>query len=371
MNAHRRKVLEEFGAGPAEVEELLRYNENTFKAPPPGTSFPLPDEPFVSVWDGYAREAAESDVATVLQKKLVQLTFPIRRGISEDASYRAATRRGIRPDSSSNILYLEAPQELSLTLHQTLAGRIPILIARNRADFESLVQAFLFRNEPQTVPRSMGAAMISGYNSWDRVGRYRARWESSHPDATEEMWKAEFSRLVPRKERYQDRFIILSDGPYSNVPASELGLDEARWRDLSLVIRREHECAHYFTRRVFASMQNRLLDELIADYAGIVCALGHFQVDWFLRFMGLEDPNRYRTGGRLENYRGDPPLSDKAFAILKRLLRSAAIQLGDFDQRFVPKNRNGILCGLTALTLEELAGPEAETLLRNACAQWE
>ncbi len=369
--AHRREVLKGFKAGPSEVEELLTYNENSFKAPHPGTSFPLPDEPFVAVWDEYVEEAAGSDVAAVLRRSLVQLAFPIRKGISEDTSYRAATRRGVLPDPSPEFLYLDAPKELSLALHQTLGGRVPILIARHRTDFESLVRAFLFRNEPQAVPRSMGAAMISGYNNWDRVRRYRARWEGGHPGASETMWQVEFSRLIPRKELYQDRFIILSDGPYSGVPAAELGLDEARWKGLSLVIRREHECAHYFTRRVFASMRNRLLDELIADYSGIVSALGHFREDWFLRFMGLEDQYRYRNGGRLENYRGDPPLSDKAFAVLQRLVRSAAKQLAHFDHESVPTNRDVILCGLATLTLEELAGPKGEMLLRKACREWE
>lgn len=46
-----------------------------------------------------------------------------------------------------------------------------------------------------------------------------------------------------------------------------------------------------------------MLDELIADYAGIVAAWGRYRADWFLRFVGLEDYPRYREGGRLQNYR--------------------------------------------------------------------
>ena len=88
------------------------------------------------------------------------------------------------------------------------------------------------------------------------------------------------------------------------MPAADLGLAEAEWREMSLVIRREHECAHYFTRRLFGSMRNNLLDELIADYAGLVAATGRFRADWFLRFIGLEEFPRYRPGGRLDLYRG-------------------------------------------------------------------
>ncbi len=74
-------------------------------------------------------------------------------------------------------------------------------------------------------------------------------------------------------------------------------------------------------------MRNSLLDELIADWAGITAAAGRFRADWFLRFMGLEEEGRYRAGGRLENYRGKPPLSDGAFKVLQSLVRNAARKL--------------------------------------------
>ena len=46
-------------------------------------------------------------------------------------------------------------------------------------------------------------------------------------------------------------------------------------------------------------MRNNLHDELIADYAGITAAIGHYRAAWFLRFLGLEDYPTYRPGGRL------------------------------------------------------------------------
>jgi hypothetical protein len=52
----------------------------------------------------------------------------------------------------------------------------------------------------------------------------------------------------------------------------------------------------YFTRRVFGSMRNNMLDELIADYIGIIEAMGTYQADWFLRFVGLEDFPMVRGG---------------------------------------------------------------------------
>jgi hypothetical protein len=143
-----------------------------------------------------------------------------------------------------------------------------------------------------------------------------------------------------------------------------MGLSEPEWQRLSLVIRLEHECTHYFTRRLFNSMRNNLLDELIADYKGIVAATGHYRADWFLRFLGLESFPHYREGGRLQNYRGQPPLSDGAFKILQVLVKAAAENLERFEAEHTDELRETsfqplMLMGLTYLTLEELASQEA------------
>jgi AraC-like DNA-binding protein len=94
-----------------------------------------------------------------------------------------------------------------------------------------------------------------------------------------------------------------------------MGLDEQEWLQLSLIIRLEHECIHYLTSRLFNLMRNNLLDELIADYGGIVAACGYYRADWFLRFLGLESFPDYRAGGRLENYHHAITLSDVAKAV--------------------------------------------------------
>ena len=82
------------------------------------------------------------------------------------------------------------------------------------------------------------------------------------------------------------------------------------------------------------SMRNNLLDELIADYRGIVASSGCYRADWFLRFLGLESFPHYREGGRLQNYRGQPTLSDGAFKILQALVKAAAENLQHFDAEY-------------------------------------
>lgn len=372
----RARVLRDLGASESEVDELLRYNENLFRVPDPLPPFPLPDEPFVEAWEGYAREAETRGVFPVLRDALVQLRFPVAPGISATDAYQAAIRRGVLPpdDGDRAGLVLEAPERLRLFLHPTAAGRLPVLVAGSRADFVALVRALARKGEPEPVPDSMGALVVGGYVNWGRVARLRAVWEEGEVDLGEmEEWS--LGAIRDRKELYQDRFVVLSDGPYSGVAAPEMGLADEAWRRLSLTIRLEHECAHYFTRRVLGSMRNALHDELIADYCGISAAAGRFRADWFLRFMGLEDETAYRPGGRLEVYRGTPPLSDGAFAVLQRLMRRAAANLEATDAALDPSFRTmdgrarGVLV-LAELTLEALAGGGgAERLLVRLSAE--
>ena len=205
--------------------------------------------------------------------------------------------------------------------------------------------------------------MVSGFNDWERIRQYRRRWEDESGSTSEAAWKEEFRRLVPRKALYQDRFLILSDGPYSGVAASEMGFAEDEWRRLSTTIRLEHECTHYFTLRVFGSMRNNILDELIADFMGITAAAGRYRSDWLLRFMGLESFPTYREGGRLQNYRGHPPLSDGAFRVLQALVKDASENLESSRAGRAspggPEERAAMLLALTGFRLEDLAGPGA------------
>jgi hypothetical protein len=335
--------------------ELARYLESPFdlSALGRGTVLPLADEPFVATWVRWAEEARQRGAFAVLSENLPQLRFPIREGISGTEDYRAATLKGVPPEELAGAtgLELERPEAIELEIHPSPAGRIPVLLVRGRAEFVALVRALGKRNEPSPVPDSQGALMVGGFNNWARVRELRSRGEA-------------VTATTP-KELYQDRFILLSDGPYSAVPAADLGLGEEEWREISLAIRRDHECAHYFTRRLFGSMRNHAHDELMADWAGLIAATGRFRADWFLRFLGLEDPSRYRPGGRLDLYRGD--LSDEAFATLHELIRSAALNLEAFRPETL-EDRARMLAALASLRLDELASPEGGALLEEALA---
>ncbi len=385
LQAARTEILRRFGASPADTEELLRYTENRFAAAIADIAdiadvadsadsagieirLPLADEPFVATWRTYLDQASRQGAWAVLARALPQLSFPIRAGISQSPGYRRATRAGAPPAEQEEAggLGLERPELVEIRLHATPAGAIPLILCSHRPDFVALVQALAKRNEPEPVPPAQGAVMITGYINWERVRALRKVWQEDGTLVAGSAFAAEKERalLDAHRDLYQDRIILLSDGPYSGVPAADLGLVDHEWRDASLAIRREHECTHYFTRRLFGAMSNNVLDELIADWAGITAVTPTFRADWFLRFVGLEAFPAYRLGARLDIYRGKPPLSDRAFTILQALLHQAAHHLEAWD-RSRPRlaspllDRALVTWTLATCDFETLAGPAA------------
>ncbi len=369
--------LRDDNASAAEVEQLLRYDGSRFPPPDPALAraAPLPDEPFVACWRSWADEAATRGAYAVLRDHLPQLAFPIRAGISGSEAYRAATLRGVPPAEIAEAtgLGLERPEALELYLHHGFAGSVPVLVAGHRSDFARLVRALSRRNEPVPVPPAQGAITVAGYNNWTRIRALRQAWESRRPaERDTATWREAFARIRADKPLYQDRFILLSDGPYSTVPAAALGLEDSEWRRRSLEIRREHACAHYYTRRVYGRMRNHLLDELIADYVGLTAATGRYRAAWFLRFIGLEDHPRYRPATRLDLYRGDPPVSGGAFRVLRHLVHDAARTLQAWDAATHgqrprdPYDQARSIRAMASLGLLDLAAPDGVERLDRA-----
>ena len=314
----RRAALRRLGASAADLDPLLDYTANPFDPSGPLT---LNDEPFVSVWESYREASTTNGVFPVLQQALVQLRFPIRKNLGETEAYRAATRRGSlaalgRSGLLDGGLRLEAPERLRLELRPTPAGRIPVLTAPVRADFVALVQALTRRNAPTPLPDTMGALMVSGYNNWGRVARHRRAWVDAGGRGS---WTEVFRDLVSRKDQYQDRFVLLSEGPYSGLAADVVGLDPARWVRVSAALRAEHEAAHYYCRRALGAMRVNAFDEVIADAYALACGTAGYREDWQRLFLFGSDGDA--ASGRLAHY--TPGLSPAAVRIVERLVRSA------------------------------------------------
>ena len=327
---------------------------------------PLVDEPHIARWSVYADEARSVGSLPALERRFPQLQFPVREGISQDPAYRGATRRGERPRRSpGDGPDFRAPESVVLSVHESMAGRIPVIVASERVDFELLVQAFTERNEPVPVPRSMGACIVKGFNNWDRIREYRKTWEAGNDHPTERAWLQEFEAVKKQKALYQDTFIILSGGPYSAVSSDALSLGPEQWTRESVAIRREHELFHYFTHRVFGSMRNNILDELLADFIGLLRVYGEYRTEYALRFLGLEEHPTFREGGRLENYR-EPPLPDDCLPVIQSLCVAGIENLHRISETLGSEVgsllRTALLAGVLAgRRLDELSQPENVT----------
>lgn len=193
---------------------------------------------------------------------------------------------------------LEDYKSLETVLFQSFGGRIPVMHMKDREEFEKLICAIFYKGEKREIPKSMGAMAIKG-------------------------WKDLFGK--------PHRAILLSDGYYSAVAPEDIGLEASDWINKSFVLRRTHECAHYYTLRAYGFMNNALKDELIADAMGIIEAFGEYRADLFLRFVGLENYPQYREGGRLQNYLPkDRQATEEEFKEMQDTAYSAAKSLEDF-----------------------------------------
>lgn len=358
--AGRRELVAALGATGAALEELAAYLDDAYRGLA-GAATP-PEEPQTPFWRRCAAEAARDGVVRALARRFPQCGFPIEPGISQTPEYRAATRQGRFSPGAPVRLGLEREDLLSLDVVEGFAGPLPVLVARHRPDFIRLVQALTARNEPEEVPAAMGACLVKGLANWERVGEYRRLWELrlGHP-AGDAAWAAEMATgLAPRKELWQDRLILLSDGPYSAVPAAELGLTDEQWRERSLALRLAHETFHYLTLRRAGTLRSHLLDELLADYAGLVAAFGRYDAARALRFLGLDRLPEIRPEGRLAVYRGT--LSDEALAVLARLVARAAAELETLPAGAMDPAQTAARlvylagCGLDGLATPGLAG---------------
>ena len=198
---------------------------------------PSKDEEFLDKWNAWIDESSTKGVAYVLNSYLIPK----------------------RP------VEFKKPECVSVSIYESIAGKIPIIVVDDDDDFENLIINLAYRGVRPNNIHQQGASFLAGKTN---------------------------------------RFIVLSKKPYSNIPASWMGLEEEDWRKKSMVLRRAHECTHYYTRRYYGTSQNNLHDELMADFFGLYAAFGKYQSKWFTHFMGVDGQN---LDGRLSLYTKDLP----------------------------------------------------------------
>jgi hypothetical protein len=361
-NHEKRAFLKQFVNSDTSIDELLAYTANKFvnkkQVPNTGTT------DFIKTWEHYYQESKTQGSFDTLQKYLVQLQFPVREGISTTESYKNATLKG-RNKTIEECLGLQQSDQVVFELYESpIAGKIPVIVVPEDEDFNIIICALAYKNEPRQLPSSMGALFINGLNNWNRIHALKSEFLQKEPLGN---WREMFkTQIVPNPHLYKDQLIVLSTKDYSGVTCDQIGISQEAWKEASLVIRREHECAHVFTLHYYGSMANNIHDEIIADYAGITQVLQQFNKDWFLHFMGLENEGTYREGGRLQNYQAPFKLAPEAFEGLQVLVKKISATIFDFDAalgNITTKedhiNRIKSICEVDMITMASSKGFEA------------
>lgn len=310
-------------------KEFDSYFQNKFSSDLIKTKQFKGNESSIKFWEDYL-QSEELNAFQILKDFYPQLYFPIESGINKTENYVNTVLKG--KDSYKSIekqLQLNSPEGVNIKIHESIAGKIPVLSIDDDEDFVIFLQCLIHNNNPLAIPQSMGAFLAKGINNWARIHSLKNQWLENNSFGN---WSNEFSEnILPYPDLYKDKIIVLSAKPYSNIPFERLGLSEEEWKTYSYSIRLEHECTHLYTLKKYGYASNNLHDELIADYIGISKAYGSYNKYWMLLFMGLEDYPKYRKGARLQNYLENTHLSEESFQKLTSTIRNAIETIAYFD----------------------------------------
>ncbi len=202
---------------------------------------------------------------------------------------------------------------------ETPAGEVLAVTLYERKDFECFLQIMAYRCAAKEIPRTQGAVLLSGVINWEKIRAHEREFLSSGGD--EAGWNEEFRRFTAVPDNYKDVLIALSAGPYSAVPAKDVGMEEEEWLRASYRIRKAHECTHFICRRLCPEKIDAVWDELIADAVGIFAAFGHYDRAMAERFLGISTEGY--VGGRLENYvEKGPDLNERLEALTQKVRKT-------------------------------------------------
>jgi len=236
------------------------------------------------------------EVIAALAKRFPQLFVAPADGAQE--AHRMASGRGIAPDNATLDHFATDPED-ELREVATPAGPIEVVFLKQRADFETALQILGHKSQPEPIARTVGAITYRGLAGWGKVAAAYAAYRATGG----EDWGGEFARLAKQPGAFRSEIIIISEGPYSNVPASDTPFGEIEWLRVSREIRLYHECAHVVCRRTMPDDVLPIWDEITADVVGLLCATGSYGANLAARFLGVT-PTGF-AGGRLAEYLSD------------------------------------------------------------------
>lgn len=236
------------------------------------------------------------EALAVLATRFPQLYVAPAEGAQ--TAHRLAAGRGIAPAGADLGHFVTSPED-ELREVDTPAGPVEVVFLHNRSDFETFLQIVGHKAEPVPIARTVGAITYRGIADWGKVAAAHAAYVAAGGDD----WPNEFARLARQPGAFRAEIVVISEGPYSNVPANQTPYDEERWLCISREIRLHHECAHVVCRRTMPDDVLPVWDEVTADVVGLLCAIGRYDAALAARFLGVA-PDGY-AGGRLAEYLSD------------------------------------------------------------------
>ncbi len=213
---------------------------------------------------------------------------------AQDA-HRLASGLGIAP-AEANLDHFASSADDELRSVATPAGPVEVLFLKQRRDFETFLQVIGHKAQPVPIARTVGAITYRGLADWAAVAQARADYEA----AGGQDWRSEFARRAKQPGAFRAEIVVISEGPYSNVPASDTPFGDARWLAVSREIRLHHECAHVVCRRTMPDDVLPVWDEVTADVVGLLSATGRYDAQLAARFLGVGESGY--SGGRLPEY---------------------------------------------------------------------
>ncbi len=217
-------------------------------------------------------------------------------------AYKLAAGRGIAPKGATLDHFTSSERDELVTV-ETPAGPVEVVCLTNRHDFETFLQIIGHKSAPEPIARTVGAITYRGLPDWGKVRAAHLSYMTSGGSD----WASEFRRLAREEGAFKAELVVISEGPYSNVPASETPYDEEAWLPISRDIRLHHECAHVVCRRVMPDDVLPVWDEITADVTGLLCATGTYDAALAARFLGVSDQGF--DGGRLSEYLNEEQLA--------------------------------------------------------------
>lgn len=235
-------------------------------------------------------------VLETLATRFPQLCVAPAEGAQE--AHRLASGRGIAPEGA-NLGHFIGDEEDALLAVGTPAGPVEALFLKKRADFETFLRIIGHKSQPVPIARTVGAITYRGLADWGAVAREREEYLANGGDD----WGAEFRRLAAAPDAFRAELVVISEGPYSDVPAGSTSYSEEEWLRVSRDIRLNHECAHVVCRHLMPDDVLPVWDEVTADVVGLLRATGRYDARLAALFLGVTADGF--AGGRLAEYLSD------------------------------------------------------------------